>query len=357
MRPPRSRSGSAQTSCRQPRTAFTLIELLVVIAIIAILVGLLLAAVQRVRDTAVRIRCMNNLKQIALALHSYHDADGQFPQGSKNPMGDWGTEYPDRSCWAQDIYPYVEQRNLEDDLIVYLMKGHALGGKHPPSWDRKTFSWNFPQDNLTVPVFMCPADPNRGKNNAQNLTYGGFYTPGFHGNYVACAGSTVFNPAPSSDGSDLNGMFFVFSQVRIGDVLDGTSTTLMVSEILLVPDDPNRRDCGGVGCPDYRGRYYDSKFGCAFFSTLAPPNTTTGDQTNCVSGSPLAPCILTDDFGGSGRDLRGQNNLVQYARSFHAGGVNAAFADGHVLFIRNDIDFPVYRALGTRAEGEPTGDY
>jgi prepilin-type N-terminal cleavage/methylation domain-containing protein/prepilin-type processing-associated H-X9-DG protein len=356
MRLPRSRRKTAHAFCRQPPAAFTLIELLVVIAIIATLVGLLLAAVQRVREAAVRIRCMNNLKQLALALHSYHDTEEQFPQGSKNTMGDWSTQYPDRSCWAQDIYPYLEQRNLSDELIAYLTKGHALGGKYPPNWDRRTFSWNFPEDNVTLPVFMCPADPNRGKNNALVLTYGGFYTPGFHGNYVACAGSTVFNPAPYSDGSDLNGMFFAFSQVRIADVLDGTSTTLMVSEIVLVPDDPNRKDCGGLGCPDYRGRYYDAKFGCAFFSTLASPNTNAADQTNCVSGY-RAPCLVTDDFGGSGRDLRGQNNLVQYARSLHAGGVNAAFADGHVVFLRNDINVPLYQALGTRAGSEPVGDY
>jgi hypothetical protein len=244
--------------------------LLVVIAIIAILIGLLLAAVQRVREVAVRIRCMNNLKQMALALHSYHDTDERFPQGSKNPMGDWSTQYPNRSCWAQDTYPYLEQRNLKDELIAYLTKGYALGGQYPPNWDHRTFSWNSPEDNITLSVFMCPADPNRGKNNALVLTYGGYYTPGFHGNHVACAGSTMFNPAPASDGSDLNGMFFAFSQVRIADVLDGTSTTLMVSEIVLVPDDPNRKDCGGFGCPDYRGRYYDAKFGCAFFSTMAP---------------------------------------------------------------------------------------
>jgi prepilin-type processing-associated H-X9-DG protein len=199
---------------------------------------------------------------------------------------------------------------------------------------------------------MCPADPNAGKDVTQWNPAGtgpSDGTPetsqGFHGNYVLCSGSTAFNPPDSPDGRQLNGTFFVQSQVRLSDITDGTSNTLLSSEINLVPD----RLTGGPCCEgnDLRGRYYNSYFGDTLFTTLQPPNTSLPDVTDLCQPLPtFAPCTEST------------SSAEHYARSRHTGGVNAGLADGSVRFISHFVSPPTYLALGSRAGGEVgPGDY
>src|SRR5262245_49349847 len=122
------------------------------------------------------------------------------------------------------------------------------------------------------------------------------------------------------------------------DVVDGTSNTLLSSEIILV------RDAGTV--LDLRGRYYNTWQGNVLFSTLNSPNTTVGDRSSYCIHTPKAPC-----------QALGTTSMVQYARSYHAGGVNVGLADGSVRFITDGIDITIYRGLGTRADGEVIGSY
>jgi prepilin-type processing-associated H-X9-DG protein len=167
---------------------------------------------------------------------------------------------------------------------------------------------------------------------------------------VLCAGSTVFNPSTDPLGENLNGMFYPLSKTKITDVTDGTSNTLMSSEIILVPDVIGVQFQPGpsLSLHDLRGRYYNTWQGNVLFTALQPPNTSVGDtSTYCRDGIvPQAPCILS------------ATNTAQYARSFHTGGVNAGLADGSVRFISNNINLLVYQALSTRSGGEAiSGDY
>jgi prepilin-type N-terminal cleavage/methylation domain-containing protein len=177
--------GRAGGACA--RKAFTLIELLVVIAIIAVLIGLLLPAVQKVREAASRTKCANNLKQVALALHSYHGARGFFPHGTYNYIDGTGSTPPpyngsqDRRCWVQDILPYLEQEALFKEFDAFMSNGahHAL---------------DFPDNTTVIPTLMCPSGPAGPKVKTWNTGGGVDHSQGFSGNYVLCAGNDYFNP-------------------------------------------------------------------------------------------------------------------------------------------------------------------
>ena len=306
------------------RRGFTLIELLVVIAIIGVLIGLLLPAVQKVREAANRMKCGNNLKQLALGLHSYHDTHNVFPYGTINFVGADSGE-TDRRNWAMThVLPYIEQDALYRGVEAYL----AAGG---------TYTTYYPLNYTVIATFMCPSDPASPK----TLTGGPGSTnqQGFHSNYVACAGSTQFNPSDGSNGgNNLNGIFYTLSQTRMTDIADGTSNTLLLSELILSPD---------INTHDVRGRLYNTAAqGSLMFSTLYQPNSSVSDRLQwCQSLLPQAPCIST----AAGVNLS--------ARSYHPGGVNTALADGSIHFISNNVDFATWQALGTRATGELLSDY
>jgi len=313
-----------QFSTTWRRRGFTLIELLVVIAIIAILIGLLLPAVQKVREAAARIQCANNLKQLGLALHNYHDADGTFPPPYVNDGGSYlNSGFPFTHGWAPFILPYVEQQ---------------------PLWDR--YRWDCPQyapENGPViatqlKVFQCPSAPeqNRYMTGAPFALFG---TKAACGDYTITLGVNpvlaqlqLADPVGDYRGALTNTptAAFTFSPTtagtRLTDLTDGTSSTILLTE-----------DAG-------RPRLWQA-------GKAGPANALSGGPWDSYKG----PIILQ----GSSSDgtvqpgpcaLNCTNDGEVYA--FHAGGANAVFADGSVHFLHVGMDIRIMARLITRAGGE-----
>ena len=303
------------------RPAFTLIELLVVIAIIAILIALLVPAVQKVREAAARAQCINNLKQIGLALHNYHDAKKSFPSGYEelNPLSD-------RATWITLTLPYFEQDNL---WKTYDPKQSTGGGPN-----------NFLLNRTKVPMFQCPSaldlpprpyppDPTIG--------------PWALGNYLANNGLGPMKSDYQPFSSVVKpGVFMVNSKTRFGDIVDGTSNTMFVTECLNFPGTPGKEDWrGNLTYPE----------NCLFHWNYTP-NTSSPDWLRdvlCVN-VPQAPCV------GTHTAYNNRNNIVS-ARSMHPGGVQILLGDGSARFVTNGISLATWQALGSPAGNEVVGDY
>jgi len=366
------------------KRGFTLIELLVVISIIAVLIALLLPAVQSAREAARRIQCTNNLKQMALALHNYISATGAIPPGIDNTVTYIGATPPAQlatwTAWSAQslLLPYVEQG---------------------PLYNAANFNWNCcyvsAQGNRTnstiyntrIAGFLCPSDGLAGQQNINS--------------YDGCIGtSTIQYP---SDGNT-TGVFRVYnsvnscSSVTLAAITDGTSNTIAFGEGLvgdytknsnyrgngmstssdptggIVPvtmpgnnsesnpaavlqalqacnafwQSPALRTCSGytaccmVGVKQYDGQLWAlGERGYTLFNTIVPPNSQQYPWRNCRLS-----------VGGACLSCAPEGSSFVNASSFHPGGCNFAFADGSVRFIKDSVNMLTYQALGTRNGGE-----
>ena len=321
-------------SARRP--GFTLIELLVVIAIIAILIALLLPAVQQAREAARRSSCQNNLKQIGLGMHNYHDAHRCFPfsyrAGDCATAGAYNTGC--RLTWFQMLLPYIDQAPFYNQII-------ATNPQY--AWSGGTNDVNKKQ---VVPTMICPSNPG------MPIFSGAGSTVPFCGNYIMCAGSLTAYGAGSN--SSANGMFYGYSRTRIRDVTDGTSNTIMGAEgIVRAPT--TQASYGSSG--EYWG---GAEHGAEIFVTAQPPNTPVPDcNYRCGNYStPQAPCSDTNvGVGAPDRVVCTNTPQRNFARSYHAGGAQFIMADGHVRFISENVSTTLFQALGTRAGNEVIGEY
>ena len=310
---------------------FTLIELLVVIAIIAVLIALLLPAVQAAREAARRAQCVNNLKQLGLAMQNYHDTVNSLPIGRQNAP---------RRTWAFSILTAIEGNSLYNAI-------NFMTDFYQPA--------NTTAIRTNVQAFDCPSDPGNGNIEEPASAYARA-----KGDYMVNYGSTCWHQDGSRPGQAtghtpftpesnlaqvappyttniyLPGPFTSDKSYGLRDMTDGTSNTILMSEVKIGVNQGNNSD--------HRGDLFNDDRCCFEFYTYSTPNAKTYDQIEggfCLyPNATNPPCVNV--------------NLTSFcaARSFHPGGVNAAMGDGSVKFMKDSIAVNVWRALGSINGGE-----
>ena len=316
------------------RAGFTLVELLVVIAIIGILVALLLPAVQSARESARRTTCANNLKQIGLAVHNYHDTKGKLPYASA-----WGVASTG-GIWTNFILPFMESSNLADAFDYNVGMAHSN---------------NAVAAATPIKGFICPSDPDASRpQKEKSQVYWQDANPGNHGKpaaaswYAACMGPThpdscPFCPDPTASpnnyccqGNNLgtnppNNGVGMFCRHPLGfgfhDVTDGLSNTLMVGETI-----PYHCIFNCLFCPNY-----------LVYPTTIPLNVHETD--NFTRGTWYRTCSFKSRHNGSTKTSNNSSFRVSNVVGF-------TFGDASVHFLNSNLDFKLYNHLGTRAGGE-----
>ena len=362
-------------SLRRTR-GFTLIELLVVIAIIAILIALLLPAVQQAREAARRTQCRNNLKQLTLALHNYHDVFNQLPPGAicADPIVTTDPTTSNNRCqgafrnkwwgatWAVMLLPYFDQANLFNIYDTSLPSGVAPNPQ-------------VTSEELTV--MKCPSDvqapPANRPNNVLERYSKGNYAANYGGGwghencgggqdgcdgFTRWAGSPNKGPfssrcgcwGPGSNGHDRWG-------ARFGDIQDGASNTVLLGEILKLSANSDCRGCWGRVNGSIFSAYTRARPRNGPQGICTPNHLATGDFRDCPVHCASGAASRTDSRNLTCRDCSGDGRGGVCARSRHTGGVHLAFGDGAVQFISDNIDRQTYRGLLTIQGREVLGDF
>ncbi|WP_339748195.1 DUF1559 domain-containing protein [uncultured Rubinisphaera sp.] len=314
-----------QNQQKQKILGFTLIELLVVIAIIAILVALLLPAVQQAREAARRSSCKNNMKQLGLALHNYHDTFNAFPPASvRQPTGGGVNEWESSMIgWQARILGFMEQSALYD--LIDWGRTPGNGGTN-----------NTTVRGTEVAAYRCPSDPGSRGTTGQTT-----YAPT---NYVACtANSGSYWAGGSAWANNGRSVLFQNSKTLMRDITDGTSNTMIIAECLVGSEMRSENATGTPStCPGAGAIVKDRAYSWFYanvmpnwsFSTIVGPNTNI---TECRSST-----------GGT---------AVLGARSQHKGGVQILLGDGGVRFVSENIDLGTWQNLGHKSDGNVLGEF
>jgi prepilin-type N-terminal cleavage/methylation domain-containing protein/prepilin-type processing-associated H-X9-DG protein len=304
---------------------FTLIELLVVIAIIAVLIALLLPAVQAAREAARRSQCVNNLKQLGLAQLNFHDTKGTFTYGGWNSPA---------QSWTFFVLPFLEQTGMSNALNLSAAYNDAR---------------NSTVVGAALGVWVCPSDPNqtlvmqatppRKKGNYM-VNWG---SSGFQQNETTLTGSPTI-PAEVATATPIRGPFRINSTAQapfafaMRDITDGTSNTMMYSEVKIGPDFGTKSDV--------RGDIWGQSKNAFVYTAATTPNSTVMDHLDGTNGCPNPaanpPCFQST----------GSQSQFNAARSFHPGGVNVTFCDGSVKFVKDSVSLGTWRAISTKDGGE-----
>lgn len=333
-------------------TGFTLIELLVVIAIIAVLIALLLPAVQQAREAARRSQCRNNMKQIGLAIHNYLDTHGTFPIGARwGPKGTsgqaaFGIHGPN---WRVSIWPYLEAGSVYDKMNFAQSFASDTASNLRGGYSGENA---ILRGKVVSPAYNCPSNPNSKTNNAPPPTMNNFLL-GQTADYVGIMGSfpdpggrsNVTSASNYAGNYTNNGILLVQQVTRIRDVLDGTTSTIIVSE-----------QSGMVFNRDIRANYYGAwsgwtqRFGvpwsgrpdtwhCALTSVRNVPNQnyTTFASIPVWARNPWLP-----------------NTIIN---SFHVGGVHVLLSDGSVQFLSDNVNFATLQRLCVKDDRLPAGNF
>lgn len=328
---------------KKHRSGFTLIELLVVIAIIAILIALLLPAVQQAREAARRSTCKNNMKQLGIAMHNYHDVYSCFPIGAQSPYH--------KGNWRFSLLPNLDQTALYNQVTnVQPTNLDGFAGKRNDSIALGTYGTNFGiLAGLTIPVFKCPSSALSSTNNATSPTLNNAQLGQTHdyvgvmGSYPDPAGRTnVCSPDFGGRGSACeNGVLFFNGHTKMRDITDGTSNTIVISE-----------QSGAIGTEDLRSNYQGGWSG--FYNNTQRPAQITSASLFVAGVSTIRYAINLNSKPNGTTTTYSYNTVLN---SYHTGGIHVLLGDGAVRFLSENLDNGTFRALGSKDDGVVLGEF